>query len=195
MAVKIKRCVKTLLGRIRCVINGITCPGGVYIGRNVHFTSGKKIKLGKNVSIRPECDLFAGERFQIGDNCDIGTRNRIAGNIVIEDSVLFGPDNFVCSHTHTFDDINIPIMYQKEHEEHKNGHTELKIGEGSWIGTHVAIIGDVHIGEHCVIGANSVVTKDIPAYSIAVGSPAKVVRQYSQEKGEWIKYEDKKCTN
>ena len=71
-------------------------------------------------------------------------------------------------------------MNQKEKPIHKNGHDELKIGDGSWIGTHVAILGDVHIGAHCVIGANSVVTKDVPDYRVAVGSPAKVIKRIAE---------------
>ena len=151
--------------------------GRVYIGKEVHFANSANIKLCKEVSIRPYCDLFAGDIFKVGDNCDIGTRNRIAGDIVIGDSVLFGPDNFICSYTHTYDDINIPIMNQMEAPIHKNGHEYLQIGDGSWIGTHVAILGDVNIGRHCVIGANSVVTKDVSDYCVAVGCPTKVVKR------------------
>ena len=154
--------------------------GGVYIGKEVHFANSTNIKLGKDVSVRPYCDLFAGDIFEIGDCCDIGTRNRIAGNVIIGESVLLGPDNFICSYTHTYDDLNTPIMNQKEKTVHKNGHDELKIGDGSWIGTHVAILGDVHIGKHCVIGANSVVTKDVPDYCVAVGSPAKVIKRIEE---------------
>lgn len=60
----------------------------------------------------------------------------------------------------------------------------VEIGEGSWIGENVCIIG-AHIGRHCVIGANSIVTKNIPDYSIAVGTPAK---DYDFEKKEWKMY-------
>ena len=63
----------------------------------------------------------------------------------------------------------------------------IKIGKGSWIGTHVAIIGDVHVGKHCVIGANSVVTKDVPDYSVAIGIPAKVIKKYNFEIKKWEK--------
>lgn len=59
------------------------------------------------------------------------------------------------------------------------------IGEGSWIGTNVVIVGNVRIGKRCVIGANSVVTKDIPNHCIAVGIPAKVVKQYNVHTGCW----------
>lgn len=68
-------------------------------------------------------------------------------------------------------------MNQMEAPIHKNGHEYLQIGDGSWIGTHVAILGDVNIGRHCVIGANSVVTKDVSDYCVAVGCPTKVVKR------------------
>ena len=64
----------------------------------------------------------------------------------------------------------------------------VEIGEGSWIGTKAVIVGDVKIGRHCVIGAGSVVTKDVPDYSIVVGSPAKVIKHYDFTKGEWVRY-------
>lgn len=130
--------------------------------------------------------MFAGNIFVIGANSDIGTRNRIAGNIIIEDSVLLGPDNYISSNDHKFEDVYKPILQQGAYSPNRNGHNELKIGEGSWIGTHCSIIGDVHIGKHCVIGANSVVTKDIPDYSVAVGIPAKVIKRYDFEKECWV---------
>lgn len=178
--------VKHFVGFIRCLLNGVKYPGGVYIGRGVHLGNSKNVHICENVQIRPYCDLFAGNVFEIGANSDIGTRNRIAGNVIIEDSVLFGPDNFICSYDHQFSDILLPILEQGEYSPKRNGHDELKIGEGSWIGTHCAIIGDVHIGKHCVIGANAVVTKDIPDYCVAVGIPAKVVKKYDFELGRWI---------
>ena len=182
---QIKNIVKNALGYFRCKIKGI-CPGKrIYIGGRVHVIGGDKISLGNDVQIRPDVDLFAGERFCIGDGVDIGTRNRIAGNVVIEDKVLFGPDNYICSSDHVFEDISVPIIEQGAKSINKNGHGYLKIGKGSWIGTHCAIIGDVHIGRNCVVGANTVVTKDIPDYSVVAGNPAKVIKRYNINKGEW----------
>ncbi len=63
---------------------------------------------------------------------------------------------------------------------------DVVIGNGSWIGEHVCIIG-ASIGRHCVIGANSVVTRDIPDYSVAVGSPAIVIKKYDFNLNKWIK--------
>lgn len=79
-------------------------------------------------------------------------------------------------------------MYQGNNFTPKaDGSPNLVIGDGTWIGTNVVIVGNIHIGKNCVIGANSVVTKDIPDYSVAVGIPAKVIRKYDFEKKEWIK--------
>ena len=159
--------------------------GQIYIGKNVKVKGGQRIKLSPQIQIRPYCCLFADEFLEVGSNCDIGERNRIAGNVLIGDNVLIGPDNFICSYDHTYTDIKMPIINQPEHAPHRNGHKEISIGEGAWIGTHVAIIGDVHVGRHSVIGANSVVVKDVPEYSVVVGNPAKIVKQYNFEKGKW----------
>lgn len=56
----------------------------------------------------------------------------------------------------------------------------LSIGEGSYIGINLVIVGNVKIGKHCVIGANSVVTKDVPDYCVAVGSPARVIKNIAK---------------
>lgn len=182
----IKDFVKHAFGRMRAYIANIKhVSSDIYIGRNVNIKNGKNIKLGKSVSIRPGCDLFAGGVFEIGDGCDIGVRNRIAGRVIVEDAVLIGPDNFICSYDHSYEKISVPIISQSEYNVKKNGHEELKIGFGSWIGTHCAIIGDVHIGKHCVIGANSVVTRDVPDYCVAVGNPARVVKKYNFEISQW----------
>jgi acetyltransferase-like isoleucine patch superfamily enzyme len=59
------------------------------------------------------------------------------------------------------------------------------IGDGSWLGHGAVVLPGVTIGKHVVIGANSVVTKDIPDFSVAVGSPARVIRQYDETLG-WV---------
>jgi lipopolysaccharide O-acetyltransferase len=61
------------------------------------------------------------------------------------------------------------------------------IGDNVWIGESVCVLPGVSIGEGCIIGALSVVTKSIPAYSIAVGSPARVVKQFDFEQNKWKK--------
>lgn len=184
----LKDLIKRCLGLVRCQLRGVSAGAGVYVGAKVKFESGEAIKLGRGVQIRPYCDLFAetdGIGIMIGDSSDIGTRNRICGNVRIGRSVLIGPDNYISSVDHLYEDIETPVMIQGSYSPHANGHECLSIGDGSWIGCHCAIIGDVHIGSHCVIGANSVVTRDIPDFSIVVGAPAKIIKQYNTKNGTW----------
>lgn len=174
-----------MMGYIKCKTHHVKHGNKIYIGLGVHIVKGENMIINDGVQIRPECDLFANNSFKIGKNCDIGIRCRISGDVEIGDSVLMGPDNYICSLDHCYNDINTPIMNQGAYPPKNNGHNELKIGDGSWIGTHVAIIGDVHIGKNCVVGANSVVTKDIPDYCVAVGSPAKVIKAYDLKEKKW----------
>ena len=63
----------------------------------------------------------------------------------------------------------------------------MVIGRESHIGANSVVVAGVEIGERCQIGAGSVVTKDIPAYSVAVGNPARVIKRYDPEKQTWVK--------
>ena len=74
--------------------------------------------------------------------------------------------------------------------EETSSNNTVEIGEGSWLGENVCVLG-THIGKHCVIGANSVVTKDIPDYSVAVGIPAKVIKRFDLESKSWRRIDDK----
>ena len=74
---------------------------------------------------------------------------------------------------HEYRDINVPVIDQGIVQRGQM----VSIGEGSYIGINAVIVGNVKIGKHCVIGANSVVTKDVPGYCVAVGSPARVIKK------------------
>ncbi len=99
----------------------------------------------------------------IGPQCNIGS-------CIIEKNTLIASGVHIMSGTgqHNFDDLNVPIQQQGGQYE------KIKIGEDSWIGNGSLIMAN--IGKKCIIGAGSVVTKDIPDYSIAVGNPAKVIK-------------------
>lgn len=94
----------------------------------------------------------------------------IAGNVTIVDN------------NHGYEDITIPVFKQ---ELKSNG--EVIIDEGSFIGMGARIMPGVKIGKNCVIGANSVITKSIPDYSVVVGIPGKIIKRFDMEKREWIK--------
>ena len=67
---------------------------------------------------------------------------------------------------------------------------QVTIGDGTWIGINACVMGNVRIGKNCVIGANSVVTGDVPDYAVAVGSPARIVKLLDVESGKWIQVAD-----
>lgn len=123
-----------------------------------------------------QCDLKIGENVVIGHNVHIVSNI----NVTIEDSVLIADRVFISDCTHCYENINMPICKQKI----KNINS-VNIGAGSWIGENVSILG-ASIGKHCVIGANSVVTHNIPEFSVAIGSPARVIKKYDFDKNEWI---------
>jgi acetyltransferase-like isoleucine patch superfamily enzyme len=77
---------------------------------------------------------------------------------------------FISDNDHSYSDLDLPII-QQPIKFKKN----VSIGSGSWIGENVCIIG-ASIGRNCVIGANSVVTKDVPDFSVVAGNPAKVIK-------------------
>ena len=101
--------------------------------------------------------------------------------IIIGKNVLIADKVYISDNIHDYSSIKIPIKDQKIKFKSK-----VCIGDNSWIGENVSIIG-ASIGKNCIIGANSVVTKDIPKYSIAVGSPASVIKRYDFDIQKWVK--------
>ena len=97
---------------------------------------------------------------------------------------MTGPFIFIADHNHQYEDPSKPIYMQGVKFSKSD---RVEISDDTWIGAKVAICGNIRIGKHCVIGANSVVTKDVPDYSVAAGIPAKVIKKYDFEKKEWIK--------
>lgn len=119
----------------------------------------------------------------IGNNCSIGNFNHIyaTSEIVFEDSVLTADKVYISDNLHSYANVSKPIIEQPIKQLKK-----IRIGEGSWIGENVCIIG-ASIGKHCTIGANSVVTHDIPDYCVAVGAPARVIKKYNEKTRQWEK--------
>jgi acetyltransferase-like isoleucine patch superfamily enzyme len=104
--------------------------------------------------------------------------------IIIEKNVLIADKVYISDNVHSYEDINVPIMAQ---EVAFVG--SVRIGENSWIGENVSIIG-AKIGKHCIVGANSVVNRDIPDYCVVVGVPAKIVKRYHPRSKVWKRTDD-----
>jgi len=118
----------------------------------------------------------------IGSNVHIGAYDRIASaySVTIEDDVLFAAFVHVTDHSHGYENVDIPI-----HKQDIITKGPVVIKKGSWIAFGCHILSGVTIGEHCVVAANSVVTKDIPPYSVAAGNPAKVIKRYNKNTQKW----------
>jgi len=127
-------------------------------------------KIGKNVWIAPGARFGTGDTVEIGDNSGLG-ENCYISYAKIGNNVLMGPDFMYLPFNHKFDRTDIPMKVQ--------GRTEaetLVIGDDVWIGARVVVMPGIKIGKGSIIGAGSVVTKDVPEYAIVAGSPAKVIR-------------------
>jgi len=128
-------------------------------------------KCGKNVNIERGADFYDGRTIQIGDNSGLGIDCWIRGNVIIGDNVMMGPQAIIYARYHNFDRTDIPMNRQGMEES-----GTVTIEDDVWIGARVTILKNVIIGKGSIIGAASVVTKNIPPYSIAAGDPAKVIR-------------------
>ena len=164
-------------------------------GRNSTITfpfqidGAKYIKIKNKVHIHKDVWLLAfknGESYPellIEENTYIGRFAHIVctSKILIRKSVLISDKVYISDNLHKYQNINIPI---KDQGITTKG--EVSIGEHTWLGENVCVIG-ASVGKHCIIGANTVVVKDIPDYSIAIGSPAKVIKQFNKKKNAWEK--------
>ena len=182
--------MKSLIGKIYSIVYGIKMGQNVFISPplKVRCVRGNVV-IGNNVSLSASTILLGvtpSAKIEICNNIRIAHHMQIScANVVkICSDVNIAPFVFITDHNHRFEDPYVPI---KDQGIIMKSDSSVVIGEGSWIGTKAVIVGNVKIGRHCVVGANSVVTKDIPDYSIAVGSPAKVIKHYDFGKSEWIK--------
>lgn len=147
----------------------------------------KDIVIGNHVVIEYKTWLAAvpltgdSSVLEIQDGTKIGHFNHIFAthSIIIEKNVLTADKVYISDNQHGYKDINLPIIVQPIKQKGC-----VRIGEGSWLGENVCVIG-ASIGKHCVIGANSVVTHDIPDFSVAVGSPARVIKRYDMINRRW----------
>lgn len=155
------------------------------------------IKIGKGFTTGFNCRIDAlninnlGEKYliEIGENVEINDEVHIGATekIIIEDNVLIASKVYISDHNHGSykgDEQDSPMSIPKERKIHSS---PIKIEKNVWIGELCCILQGVTIGEGSIIGAMSVVTKDIPPYTIAVGSPAKLIKRYNFENKKWDK--------
>lgn len=107
----------------------------------------------------------------MGDRSQLGENLKAEADLILGNDVLMGPDVIMLSSSHAFDRLDLPINQQGARPRHP-----IVIGNDVWIGTRVIILPGVRIGDHAIIGAGSVVTKDVPPLAIIGGNPARFIR-------------------
>lgn len=161
---------KNFIAQDNCEINGLSQNG---------LTFGDKVTVGSYAIIRPT-NLYGGEAglgLKIGDNSSIGPYSYIgcSGYIEIGANVMMSPRVSIYSENHNFEDSEVDMIEQ--------GVTRsfVKIEDDCWIASNSIILAGVTIGRGSIIAAGSVVTKDVPPYSIVGGNPARVIRSRKKE--------------
>lgn len=162
------------MNKVRCPIYRVFLGGlgkNSYISSGVNFNGMRKISIGKNVSIGQYCVIDSqGGFISIGDNTGI---NRLCslygyGGLVIGKSVLIATGVCIIAAEHG---IRKETLIMQQHSTGKG----ISIGNDVWIGTNATILDGVRIEDGAVIGAGSVVTKNVPGYVIVAGIPSQVI--------------------
>jgi acetyltransferase-like isoleucine patch superfamily enzyme len=139
----------------------------------------QRIAIGSNVLIGAGSWLNVPEAGPRGAVISIGDRVRMnltsisaVNSVVIEEGVGIARGVYISDHSHGFDDPDLPVRDQPLGRV-----APVRIGRGAWLGQNVVVLPGVTIGAGAVIGANSVVRDDVPPRTVAVGAPARIVRE------------------
>ncbi len=138
--------------------------------------------LGAESTIEEYCVLDNGVGdIIIGEHTRIGLRNTIIGPVQIGNNVILAQNVVLSGLNHNYEDISQPIHLQGVNVN------PIIIEDDTWIGANSIITAGIKIGKHSIIGSGSVVTKNIPSFSVAVGNPAKVIKVYDKNLHIWVK--------
>ncbi len=167
----------------------------ISIGEDVHLYGAEHINIEDDVVIAHRVTLRAMTAYPWADPpqtfqpritlkraCFINNGSQISctNRVTIGENVMIAENCFIADNNHGYTDPDRSVR-----EQALTADGEVVVDADSWIGANCCIAGNVRIGKHCVIGANSVVTRNIPDYSVAAGAPARVLKQYDQQSQAW----------
>jgi len=172
----------------------------IHYSCDIRRSAANRIRIGDSVYIAPgtwlnipEISAEAPPAIILDNGCKIGRRCMISAknSVWLESDVMLGPSVLITDHSHEWSDLDLPI--------HAQGLTRggtVRVERNCWLGHGAAIVctsGELIVGRNTIIGANCVVTRSVPAFSVVAGNPAKIIRQYDSEQGKWVKGTDWGC--
>lgn len=191
----VKYIINKLPTRLRCLIQSLCLSGRMQVGRGtfvyptVHLLGKRNIRIGSNTCVSEGGWLNVNHRetgkvsIEIGNNCFIGKHNFFTSGDVISigDYTLTTIGCKFIGSTHNVSDPNVPYLITGTSCSDK-----IEIGANCFVGAGSTVLGNVKVGHGSVIGAESLVLRDIPPFSMAIGNPARVVKRYSFIQKTWL---------
>jgi acetyltransferase-like isoleucine patch superfamily enzyme len=140
-----------------------------------HVREKRRMTIGSGTLMAPNVSIRSGQRISIGRECHIGERCYLwageeTGRVVIGDHVSLAPEVFITASDYQF-------AGGERFRQQPRRERDVIIGSDVWLGARVIVTAGVRVGDGCIVGAGAVVTRDLPAGSVAVGVPARVVAQ------------------
>lgn len=158
---------------IRTTVNG---HARIFIGSKVYIND-KGWLACEPLTGNAEPKLIIGDGTYIGRFCHIYATSKIE----IGKKVLMADKVYISDNLHSYENVDLPVIDQPIKQTNP-----VIIGDGAWLGENVCVIG-ASVGKNSVIGANSIVNKDIPDFCVAIGSPAVIIKRYNAETKQWQK--------
>jgi acetyltransferase-like isoleucine patch superfamily enzyme len=155
----------------------LTNPQFIHIGKNVLIRKGARLEAIVSDPLTPP-ELRIGDNVNIEQNAHIVCHSRV----IIGNHVSITGNCAIVDVTHPYENVRDPAKIGDRISAEKS---IVEIGDRSFLGFNAIILPNVRIGSYCIVGAHSLVTKDVPDYSVVAGNPARVLRQYDAATGTW----------
>lgn len=172
------------------VLTRICFPGAMLVRRPIVIRRKKSFHYGRSLSTGRNCriEIFGDGRIELGERCQIGDNVHLvsSSHLTVGDDCLFASKVFISDTSHGFygeggsSPLTLPAARPLVGKP-------VTIGDRVWLGENVVVLPGVSIGDGCVVGSGAVVCKSLPANCIAVGVPARPVKQYDFEVGTWVR--------